>query len=269
MTMVTVITGSASGIGDAVRKRLENSGDKVIGVDLRHAEIIADLATKDGRNFAIAEIKKRCGDHIDRLVADAGVEGLLHQDLSRIIAVNYFGVVDLMDGLFDLLRQGKNPAAVVISSNAAQQAPMGQYPLVLALLNHDEDEANRIIQGLSDPVILEAGPGGPRAGVVYMASKNAVGRATRRRATLCGNAGVRINAVAPGFTKTPMLQRSLDDPQSGPIMRATPIPLGRFAEPEELAAVIAFLLGTEASYIHGAVIYVDGGVDPMIRPDRF
>jgi 3alpha-hydroxysteroid 3-dehydrogenase len=268
MAMVTVITGSASGIGAAVRRHLEKSGDQVIGVDLRHAEIIADLATKDGRNFAIAEIKKRCGDHIDRLVADAGVEGLLHQDLSRIIAVNYFGVVDLMDGLFDLLRRGKNPAAVVISSNAAQQAPMEQYPLVLALLNHDEDEANRIIQGLSDPVIIGSNSG-PRAGVVYMVSKNAVGRATRRRATLWGNAGVRINAVAPGFTKTPMLQRSLDDPQSGPIMRATPIPLRRFAEPEELAAVISFLLSTEASYIHGAVIYVDGGVDPMIRPDRF
>jgi NAD(P)-dependent dehydrogenase (short-subunit alcohol dehydrogenase family) len=268
MAMVTVITGSASGIGAAVRKRLEKSGDKVIGVDLRNAEIIADLATKDGRNFAIAEIKKICGDHIDRLVADAGVEGLLHQDLSRIIAVNYFGVVDLIDGLFDLLRRGENPAAVVISSNAAQQAPMGRYPLVLALLNHDEDEANRIIQGLSDPVTIGSNSG-PRAGVVYMVSKNAVGRATRRRATLWGNAGVRINSVAPGFTKTPMLQRSLDDPQSGPIMRATPVPLGRFAEPEELAAVITFLLSTEASYIHGAVIYVDGGVDPMIRPDRF
>ena len=188
---------------------------------------------------------------------------------SLIIAVNYFGVVDLMDGLFDLLRQGKNPAAVVFSSNSAQQAPMEQHPLVLALLNHNEDEANRIAQGLSDPVIFEDGTPSPRTGVVYMGSKNALGRAVRRRVMPWGNAGVRINAIAPGPTKTPMLQKSLDDPSTGDFVRALPIPLGRFAEPEEMAAVTAFLLSTEASYVHGAVVYVDGGVDPMIRPDRF
>ena len=266
--MTTVITGSASGIGAAVRKLLEKSGDKVIGVDLRNAEVIANLATKEGRNAAIAEVKKKCGDRIDRFVAAAGVGGE-EKNLSLIVAVNYFGVVDLMDGLLDLLRQGKNPAAVVFSSNSAQMLPMEQYPLVLALLNHNEDEANQIANGLSDPVIFENDHPRPRTGVVYIGSKNAVGRAVRRRVTSWGNAGVRLNAIAPGLTKTPMLQKSLDDPSTGDLVRALPIPVGRFADPAEIAAVAFFLLSTEASYVHGAVIYVDGGVDPMLRPDRF
>ena len=265
--MITVITGSASGMGAAVRKRLEKSGDKVIGVDLRNAEVIANLATKEGRSAAIAEVKKKCGDHIDRFVAAAGLGGA-EKNLSLIIAVNYFGVVDLMDGLFDFLQRGKNPAALIFSSNSAQMVPLEHYPLVLALLNHNEEEANRIANGLNDPVIFEDYPR-PRTGVVYMASKNAVGRAVRRRVTSWGKAGVRINAIAPGLTLTPMLQTQLDDPNIGDLVRAVPIPLGRFADADELAAVAVFLLSTEASYVHGAVVYADGGGDAMLRPDRF
>ena len=127
----------------------------------------------------------------------------------------------------------------------------------MALLDHNEAEANRIINELGDP------------GVAYVGSKNAVARAARGRAMAWGNAGVRLNAVAPGTTKTPMLQRGLDDPATGDRIRALPCPLGRDGEPDEIAAVVAFLLGPQASYIHGAVYYVDGGIDAALRPDRF
>jgi len=266
--MTTVITGSASGIGAAVRARLEKAGEKVVGIDLRNAEIIANLSTKEGRAAAITGVKRHCGDRLDRFVAAAGLGGE-EKNLSLLIAVNYFGVVDLLDGLLDLLRRGSNPAAVVISSNSAQMLPMDQYPLVLALLDHNEAEANRIVNELSDPVVFEDLVPRPRTGVVYMGSKNAVARAVRRRATAWASAGVRLNAVAPGNTKTPLLQRCLDDPTTGDLVRALPIPLGRYGEPEEIAAVVAFLLSPDASYVHGAVYYIDGGIDALVRPDRF
>jgi NAD(P)-dependent dehydrogenase (short-subunit alcohol dehydrogenase family) len=260
LAMTTVITGSASGIGAAVRARLEKAGDKVIGIDLKDAEIIADLSNREGRTAAIAGVKLSCGDRLDRFVTAAGL-GPDENNHSLFTAVNYFGVVDLLDGLFDCLQQGSNPAAVIISSNSAQMTPPGQSSMemdtyVLALLDHNEAEANRIIEF-----------GDYR--FAYVGSKNAVARAARRRAMIWGNAGVRLNVVAPGNTKTPMHQRGLEHPVMGDLIRAMPRPLGRDADAAEIAAVVAFLLNPDASYVHGAVYYVDGGIDAQIRPDRF
>ena len=80
---------------------------------------------------------------------------------------------------------------------------------------------------------------------------------------------MRLNAIAPDGVQTPMLQRALDDPAMAGHLNSLPKPLGRHGEPEEIAAVASFLLSPEASYVHGAVYYVDGGRDAQIRPDRF
>lgn len=254
--MTTVITGSASGMGAAIRARLEKEGNRVIGVDLKDAEIIADLSTNEGCAAAVAGVKQYCGNHLDHFVAAAGLASDV-KDPWLIACVNYFGAVNMLDGLFELLKRGSNPSAVVISSNSAQMAPMDDFPYVLALLNNNEAEAQQIINELNNP------------GIAYAGSKNAVARAVRRRAESWGNAGVRLNAIAPGLIKTPMLQRVLDDPDIGNSAMALPQPLGRYGEPEEIAAVVAFLLSLESSYVHGAVFYVDGGQDAQIRPDRF
>ncbi|MFC1925510.1 SDR family oxidoreductase [Chloroflexota bacterium] len=252
----TAITGSASGMGAAIRARLEKSGDRVIGIDLKDAEIIADLSTDEGCAAAVAGVKQLCGDSLDNFVAAAGISADVKNPW-LIACVNYFGVVNMLDGLFELLQRGHNPSVVVISSNSAQMMPMDDYPYVLALLDYNKAEAERIINEIGHP------------GIAYSGSKNAVARAVRRRAAKWGEAGVRLNAIAPGLTSTPMLQRVLDDPSTGDSIRSMPKPLGRYAEADELAAVAAFLLSAEASYVHGAVYYVDGGQDAQIRPDRF
>ena len=62
---------------------------------------------------------------------------------------------------------------------------------------------------------------------------------------------------------------ALDDPETGDAVRSLNVPIGRWGEPEEVAALVAFLLGPEARWIHGSIYYIDGGNDAAIRPDRY
>ena len=122
---LAVVTGSASGIGAAIRTRLEKDGFQVIGVDLRDAEIVADLSAPDGRCSAVAGVLERCGGRLDRLVACAGL-GPHVRPPSLLASVNYFGAVDVIDGLREALSQGVDPAAVAVVSNSAQMAQIGR-----------------------------------------------------------------------------------------------------------------------------------------------
>jgi NAD(P)-dependent dehydrogenase (short-subunit alcohol dehydrogenase family) len=250
------VSGSASGIGAAVRSRLERQGDRVIGIDVRDAEIEVDLSTERGREAAIAGVEERCGGRLDRLVLSAGL-GVHVAPISLIASVNYFGAVELLDGLLPALRQGEDPSAVVICSNSARFVPLDDHPYTAALLAHDEAAAHGILEESGEPFLAYAG------------SKNALGRALRRRAGEWGRAGVRLNAVAPGPVETPLLEGGLGDPRFGPAIRSLQVPLGRRGKPHEIAALVSFLLGPEASWIHGSIYYIDGGNDAEVRPDRF
>lgn len=252
----TAITGSGSGIGAGVRAHLEAQGHQVIGVDLKNAEIEADLSTAAGRREAVDEIVARCSGRLDRLVTCAGLGGHV-KPRSQVARVNYFGSVEVLDGLLPALQQGREPAAVAIVSNSAQIAPLDEHPYVQAMLAHDEEEAARIIDE------LDSGP------VAYMGSKHALGRAVRRRVRTWGTARVRLNGVCPGPVRTPLLQASIDDPATGQHVMAIDIPIGRWGEPEDVAKLVGFLLGPEASWIHGSLLYIDGGNDAEIRPDRY
>ena len=250
------VSGSASGIGAAVRTRLERAGDRVIGIDVRDAEIEVDLSSRQGRKDALAMVEERCGGRLDRLVLSAGL-GVHVTPISSIASVNYFGAVELLDGLLPALQRGEDPAAVVICSNSAQFIPLEDHPYTAALLAHEEAGAHRILEESGEPFLAYAG------------SKNALGRALRHRAGEWGGAGVRLNAVAPGPVQTPLLEGGLDDPRFGEAIRTLQVPLGRRGEPDELAGLVSFLLGPDASWIHGSIYYIDGGNDAEVRPDRF
>jgi NAD(P)-dependent dehydrogenase (short-subunit alcohol dehydrogenase family) len=249
------VTGSASGIGAAVKKRLENDGDRVIGVDLRGAEIEADLSTSEGRAGAVAAVKEQAGGALDRLVLCAGL-GAHIDDIALIPSVNYFGAVTLMDALLEDLGGRPGAAAVAVCSNSSQFIPCDEHPYVLAMLAGDEAQAREIIAK-------------ENGFLAYAGSKHALCRAVRRRAATWGAAGVRLNGICPGMTETPLLQGSIDHPVFGEGVAKLEVPLGRRADPSEMADVIAFLLGPEAGYVHGSLIYADGGNDATIRPDRF
>jgi NAD(P)-dependent dehydrogenase (short-subunit alcohol dehydrogenase family) len=251
----TVISGAGSGIGAAVRRRLMDEGERVIGVDLVNADIPADLSTPEGRTQAIDAVRQRVGGEIDGLVLCAGLGPHL-EDLAKIISVNYFGAVELLDGLKDELAGRPNAAALVIASNSAQFMPFEKYAYVDAMLDDDEARARELIA-------KESGF------AAYGGSKHALSRAIRRRSSEFGKAGIRLNAIAPGTTQTPLLQGSIDHPVYGKGVDQLEIPLGHRAEPNDIADVIVFLQSPQARYVHGSIVYADGGTDAVIRPDRF
>ncbi len=250
------VTGSASGIGAATRKRLEMAGETVVGVDVRDAEIIVDLSSASGRQEAIAASRKAAGGQLHGLVTSAGV-GPHVEPWSTIVSLNYFGGQVLLAGLRELLAAAAPAAAVAVSSNSAV-LPGTDAELISACLCGEEENARRVALTLD----------GHRT---YASSKLALAQWVRHNAPTpeWAKAGVRLNAVAPGAVKTPLLQGGLDHPLYGDAIRNFPIPTGGFGEPSHIAAAVAFLLSPDAGFCCGTVLFADGGTDAMLRPDTF
>ncbi len=257
MTIIA-ITGSASGIGAATAEALRAAGHQIIGIDVRNAELTADLSTADGRAQAVAGVLEHCDGVLDGLVLCAGL-GVQVEPPARIVSVNYFGAVALLDGLLPALSKASNPAAVVVSSVASAHLSWDDNRLAAALEAGDEAAIAGILENAGEK----------RGHIAYAGSKNAVTVAVRKRALAWGRAGVRLNTVAPGMVETPLLQASLDDPRYSKAVQDFIAPLGRSAKPQEIAAMILFLLGDQAAFVHGAQFFVDGGIDAMMRPTRF
>ena len=99
-------------------------------------------------------------------------------------------------------------------------------------------------------------------------SKLALARALRRRAGRLGRGRCPPQRRWPPDRWTPRSwPGGLDDPELGPLIEALPVPLGRRATPQEIAAAVAFLLDPAHGYVHGVVLFVDGGTDALLRPD--
>lgn len=241
------VTGSAGGIGGALRKRLEAQGDTVIGIDVRDAEVIADLASGDGRSAMVAAVTEHSGGALDGVVAAAGVT---HDDGALVTSINFFGAVATLEGLRPLLRAGGS--AVAVSSNSTTTQPGLLLEHVEACLGGDEAAARAV-----------AGHG---VGA-YGASKLALARWVRRHAITEEwiGAGIRLNAICPGFIDTPMTVDSRDFILG--LGDLYPIPIGRAGQATEVAGLLAYLLSADASFFCGSVITMDGGTDATLRTD--
>ena len=251
-----VVTGAASGMGNAPARSLRAAGHLVIGIDLRDADILADLGTPAGRQVAADGVRAACGGRLDGAAMFAGVGGATGRPGSQLVSVNYFGTVELLAALRPLLAAAGESAVIAISSNAATCQPGWRAELAAACLSGDEARARAV-----------AGEGDSAA--AYPATKLAVARWVRRHAPTpqWAGAGIRLNAVAPGLVETPFVQEARDDPVLGPLIGLFPLPLGRGGSADEVAGLVTFLLGPGGRFCSGSVIFCDGGTDALLRPD--
>ena len=206
---IYVLSGSASGIGRATKELLVSQGHSVIGVDLREADVIADLGTPAGRDLMIDQVTKKSRGKVDALLAVAGV------DIAGppTIAINYYGALATLEGLRPLLLKSSAPRAVAVSSITSV------HPL-------DQQLLNAMLDGTEEEALHRA----EVASYSYATSKRALSRWIRRVAVNAewADSGIPLNAVAPG-----LVRRSCS---LGSLQISTKSALSKWAAPCRLAA---------------------------------
>ncbi len=140
------VTGSASGMGAAVVEQLVAAGHRVIGVDIKRADVTADLSTSDGRRAAAAAVLDRADGVLDGAVMAAGLGPAPGKDRARLIAeVNCRGTVDLLEAWQPALAAADRAKVVVFASNSTTTVPLVPKRAIRALLAGDVDRAVRTL----------------------------------------------------------------------------------------------------------------------------
>lgn len=258
MSRLVAVSGSASGVGAALVALLRERGDTVIGVDRNEAEVQADLSTPDGRAAAVDAVLARTGGKLDAVVASAGLTG----GDPAVVKVNFFGAVELLDGLRPALAASSAPRAAVVSSISSTQPFDAE--LLAACLDRDEERAvARAGQVTADG----------RGSQVYSSSKVALSQWVRATSVRddWARAGIPLNAVAPGVVLTPMTEGLFEDEAMKAVMdRAVPMPLNGYSGPEVIAKALAWFVSVDNTHATGQVLFVDGGAEAINRgSERF
>lgn len=241
---IALVTGAGQGIGAACAQALAEAGARVVCTDLEgaRAEAVAvslrerglaseaaalDVTDPGDVDATVARLEERHG-RIDVLVNNAGIaisevpaESMTNEQWHKVMDVNLHGVFYCSRAAGRGMLERKSGAIVNIGSISAY------------IVNKPQQQCN------------------------YNAAKAAVHHLTRSMAAEWATRGVRVNAVAPGYTDTPLLSFAKGGPSFKIWMEMTPT--GRLARPEEVAAVVLFLASDAASNVTGSIVTVDGG----------
>lgn len=230
-----LVTGAGKGIGNATARYLAARGAKIIATT-RSADDLAALAADIDCETLLCDVEDQSAAAemaaaalpVDALVNCAGIttqESFLESKLAsmeQILAINTLAPYTIAQVVArDMVARGSSGSIVNVSSIAAK----------IGFAEH----------------------------TAYCTSKSALDGITRVMAIELGKHGIRVNSVNPAITLTPMAVKAWSDPAKADPVKSR-VPLGRFIEPEEIAATIAFLLSDEASMTTGQSLVVDGGL---------
>ena len=240
---VAIVTGAATGIGQATAARLAADG-AVVAVNHRPdqdpAETMGRISAADGQGFAMPAdmrdpeqvtamvhgVAERAG-RLDYVVSNAAVNPFMKWDETSLDVFNLLFETNVRgawvvctEGAKQMIREGHGGAICCVSSISAHVGAPGQ--------------------------------------TAYCGTKGAISMLVKALGCDLGPHGIRVNAVEPGWVKTPMSAPLVDDPE---VLKyyVDRIPLHRGAEPEELAGAITYLLSDDASYVNSATLLVDAG----------
>jgi NAD(P)-dependent dehydrogenase (short-subunit alcohol dehydrogenase family) len=240
---VCVLTGAASGIGAATAQLFSAEGATVVGVDLAESEfadesVVADVTDEDAIRDLYAGVRDRHGT-IDVLFNNAGISpdddtSVLETSLEawqRVQDVNLKSVfLCCKHGIPHLLATGGGSVINTASFVAVMGAATSQ--------------------------------------ISYTASKGGVLALSRELGVQFARQGVRVNALCPGPVNTPLLQELFAKDPEKAARRLVHLPMGRFAEPREIASAVLFLASDDSTYVNASTFLVDGGLaGAYVTPD--
>ncbi len=247
---VAIVTGGARGIGYAIARRFLEDGARVVIADIDEdggSKAVQQLGEYGAVRFVACDVGERLDVHnlvaatvdtygsVDALINNAGVLvgadflALEEADFDRVMRTNLKGAFlcgqAVARAMVEHIGEGGAPGAIV---------NMSSVNAVFAIANQ----------------------------VPYSVSKGGINQLTKVMALALAPHGIRVNAIGPGSIATDMLAATMDDPEARKrVLSRTP--LGRLGEPSEIAAIAAFLVSNDASYITGQTIYADGGRLPL------
>jgi NAD(P)-dependent dehydrogenase (short-subunit alcohol dehydrogenase family) len=232
---VAVITGTASGIGAETARLFQAEGAQVVGVDLSE-EAVGDLA-------------------IQADVTDpAAVEGMYAQ------AREQFGKVDV---LFNNAGISPDDDASILDTSVESWDKVQNVNLKSVFLCCKFGLPHLLDNGggsIINTASFVATMGSATSQISYTASKGGVLAMTRELGVQFAREGIRVNALCPGPVNTPLLEELFAADPERAQRRLVHVPMGRFAEPEEIAAAVAFLASDDSSFVTASTFLVDGGI---------
>jgi NAD(P)-dependent dehydrogenase (short-subunit alcohol dehydrogenase family) len=243
---VALITGAASGIGLATAQRFLAEGAQVAAADMNGDGLQAEFSGRDGAIMVAGDVSEPA-DAARMAAAAAESFGAIDILVNCAGIARYTNFLELPLEEWQLV-QDVNSTGTFLMAQAVARHMVAQPPA---------DHSRAIVNIASvEAHIVVASSGHPQ--VHYNASKGAVHMITRALAIELAPHGIRVNSVCPGLTETPLAAYALATPERRASINKQ-VPLGRVAQPGEIAAAALFLASEDASYITGEALVVDGG----------